>query len=450
MTQLLVDLTPLAEAIEAKTAHIAQIGLGYVGLPVACMFAKAGFQTTGVDVDAARVATVNRGENPIEGIEPGLAELISEVVDAGKLRCTTDYTHIADADVVIVAVQTPVEDSDHRPRYAHMQSALASLGAVLKPGALVIVESTLAPGTIHNVIIPALEEATGGKVGERFQIGHCPERVMPGRLLHNISKMDRVAGAYTPQVGEVMVALYANIVQGTLDVTDILTAELVKTTENAYRDVQIAFANEVAQICEALGGDVWRVRELVNKSPGRNMLYPGAGVGGHCIPKDPWLLIANVEAEVFKPNLIPMARGVNRSMPGHVADMTAEALQATGIAPDEAVIAVLGYAYLENSDDTRDTPSQTYLEIVQGKYKEIRVHDPFVADYQGDLDTALQGAHAAVILVAHDLYRQQDWVQRLQQMQAPILVDARHVLPDDFQAAGAFIRVIGKGHKNND
>lgn len=445
----MTDLTTLKTAIESKSAHIAQIGLGYVGLPVACMFARAGFRTTGIDVDIRRIETLNRGENPIEGIEPGLAELITEVVSARKLHFTTNYSEISDADVVIVAVQTPVEGSDHRPRYAHMQSAMASLGAILKDGALVVIESTLAPGTIHQVIIPALEKSTGGKVGKRFQIAHCPERVMPGRLLYNITKMDRVAGIASPDIGKIVVTLYSNIVEGTIDVTDILTAELVKTTENAYRDVQIAFANEVAQICEAVGGDVWRVRELVNKSPGRNMLYPGAGVGGHCIPKDPWLLISNLNGN-YVPSLIPTARKLNRSMPRHIVHLTESALNEAGVKLADAVIVVLGYAYLENSDDTRDTPSQALVEDLRRCCKELRIQDPFVQDYQTDLDTALQGAHAAVIMVAHDLYHQQDWTEKLKLLQTPVLIDGRHILPDNFDAENAFIRVIGKGLPVND
>ena len=438
------DLSALKAKITDKTAHIAQIGLGYVGLPVACMFAKNGFRTTGVDVDTARIETLRRGNNPIEGIEPGLDELVAQVITAGKFHPTTDYNALSDVDVVIIAVQTPVEASDHLPRYAHLRSALASLGAVLPPGALVIIESTVAPGTVHQVVIPALEQATGGKVGQAFHVGHCPERVMPGKLLHNITTLDRVAGADLPAVGEIMLALYKNIVGGTIDVADILTAELVKTTENAYRDVQIAFANEVARICESLGGDVWRVRELVNKSPGRHMLYPGAGVGGHCIPKDPWLLIANV-GEGYHAGLIQQARHVNESMPLHVAQLTENALAEAGVALADATITALGYAYLENSDDTRHTPTAAFVQALDGRCHDLRIHDPFVAAYQGDLDAALTGSDAVVILVAHDLYREQNWADKLKLLKTPTLIDARHVLADDFTAEGAFIRVIGKG-----
>lgn len=428
--------------IDTASTRLGVIGLGYVGLPVACMFARAGFRTTGVDVDADRVETIRRGENPIRGIEPGLSELVSEVIRSGRLMCSTDMADLRVADVVIVCVQTPVDDSDHLPRYQHLRAALRSLGGVLKDGALVIVESTLAPGTMARVVIPELETAAGGPVGQRFYAGHCPERVMPGRLLYNLENMDRVAGGITPQVGEAMRDLYRHIVRGTVDITDILTAELVKTTENAYRDVQIAFANEVARICEAVGGDVWKVRELVNKSPGRHMLFPGAGVGGHCIPKDPWLLIAN--AGQANPKLIPVARAVNRAMPEHVLDLLAGALAACNLPLEGAVVAVLGYAYREDSDDTRDTPSAAVVELLQQRGAQARIHDPYVPGYQTRLEDVLKGAQAAVLMVAHEEYRRADWENL--SAQVPVLIDTRQVLPPEMRLKSAQVRLLGRAY----
>lgn len=440
------DLINLKQKIEDKSARLAVIGLGYVGLPVACMFARAGFKTTGIDIDSERVTMIRNGENPIKGIEPGMDELVAQVIQSGNLSVSSEYASLKDVDALTISVQTPVDDSDHKPRFAHMRSALSALGKVMKKGALVIIESTVAPGTMQGVIIPALEEATGGKVGVDFWVGHCPERVTPGRLLHNITTMDRAVGGYTPEVADIMVTLYDNIVDGNLDPTDVLTAEIVKTTENAYRDVQIAFANEVAQICEALGADVWKVRELVNKVPGRNMLYPGAGVGGHCITKDSWLLIANV-ADQVQPQLIPTARDVNRFMPEHVANLTENNLKANDIALSEATIAVLGYAYMENSDDTRDTPSEAYIEVMQARgVTDLRVHDPFVHEYKGDLDAILQDADIAVILVKHDDYVAYDWQAGLDLMKHRAIVDARRVLADDFNASDAQVTVLGIGH----
>src|SRR5205807_9712185 len=186
--------------------------------------------------------------------------------------------------------------------------------------------------------------------------GHCPERVMPGRLIRNLRTMSRVCGGTTPETAETMVALYRHIVEAELDPADAVTADLVKTAENAYRDVNIAFANELALICESVGADVLVVRDLVNKSPGRAVLLPGTGVGGHCIPKDPWLLAAGA-GESASVRLIPAARAVNDGMPSHVAGLVAHGLAAHGRAIPGSRIAVLGYAYLENTGDTRNSPS---------------------------------------------------------------------------------------------
>ena len=315
-----MKLEELREKIGNKSARLAVIGLGYVGLPVAAMFAEAGFDVTGIDILAARVDKINRGVNPIEGDEPGLAELLASVVKSGRLRATTDYDQLKDRDVILIDVETPV-DEQNVPRYAAMRAALQSLGPVLKEGALVIVESTIAPGTMNGVVLPLLEGHSGRQLNQGFYLGVCPERVMPGKLLKNLKTLSRVAGGMTPETSETMIALYRYIVQADLDPADCVTAELVKTAENAYRDVQIAFANEVALICEAVGGDVWKVRELVNKSPMRQMHLPGAGVGGHCIPKDPWLLAYGARNKNVPLRLIPAARAINNSMPLHIIDL---------------------------------------------------------------------------------------------------------------------------------
>jgi len=240
--------------------------------------------------------------------------------------------------------------------------------------------------------------------------------------------MPRVVGGITQEAAEIAAALYRYVVKGDLDLTDCLTAELVKTTENAYRDVQIAFANEVALICEAVGGDVWKVRELVNKSPGRQMLLPGAGVGGHCIPKDPWLLIAPATNNGFEPRLIPTARAVNDSMPLHIADLVVNALHEAGKEIRGARIAVLGYAYLENSDDTRNSPSAILVKRLQELGAVVRIHDPYVAAYASDLVPVVAGADCLVVMVAHDAYRQMDVAAVTRQMRTPVVVDGRRVI----------------------
>jgi len=417
----------LLEAIDAKTANVAMIGLGYVGLPVACTFADAGFPVVGLDRNRERVDLINRGLCPIEGEEPGLPELMSRVVSEGRLRATVDYGVCRDARIVLIAVDTPVDPATNRPGYEALKSALADLGRNLSRGTLVIVESTIAPGTMAGVVQPILEETSGLRVNDDFYLVNCPERVMPGKLLANLRNMHRVVGGMSPQAAEVAVRFYRHVVQADLDAVDCLTAELVKTMENAYRDVQIAFANEMALLCEDMGADVWQVRELVNKSPYRLMHLPGAGVGGHCIPKDPWLLIAGA-SEGFEPRLIPTARAVNDGMPLHVADLTVAALREAGVDVVGARVAVLGYAYLENSDDTRNSPSEALVARLRELGAEVVVHDPYVPGYQGDLDGAVRDCDAVAVMVAHDAYRALDLERLRSLVRTPVLVDGRRVI----------------------
>ena len=322
-------LYELRQKISAKEARLAVIGLGYVGLPVACEFARIGFDVVGVEFQRERVDTINAGISPITGMEPGLQELVAEVVGSGRLRATWDYRMLADRDVVLICVETPV-DENNIPRYEALRAALSQLGPVMKFGALVIVESTIAPGTMRGIVLPLLEASSGKRLNQGFYLGNCPERVMPGKLLANLHRVSRVVGGMTPETAQTMQVLYQHIVDAAIDIADCITAELVKTVENAYRDVQIAFANEVALICEKAGGDAWKVRELVNKSPGRMMLLPGAGVGGHCIPKDPWLLAYSVSASDLTLHLIPAAREVNKFMPFHMVELLEAGLKSAG------------------------------------------------------------------------------------------------------------------------
>ena len=296
----------LLRAIEDKTANIVVLGLEYVGLPVACLFSEAGFLVTGIRRSQEKVDMINQGICPIEGKEPGLAELLRQEVARRHFYATTDYAVCQKAQIVLIAVETPVDPISKMPDYAALCSALTDVGHNLSCETMIIIESTIAPKTMELTVRTLLEEISGLQASRDFYLVNCPERVMPGKLLTNIRQCHRVVGGMSPDAAELAVAFYKNIVQADLDPVDCLTAELVKTMENAYRDVQIAFANEMALLCEDLGADVWRVRPLVNKSPYRAMHFPGAGVGGHCIPKDSWLLVANANSG-FQPRIIPTA-----------------------------------------------------------------------------------------------------------------------------------------------
>lgn len=418
-------LEELTRRINDRDIVVGVVGLGYVGLPLACCVADARFRVVGVDKDAARVARIAAGESPIEGVEPGLAELLAEQIASGRLQPTTDYALLADADLVTLNVDTPVDEETKRPSYDALRAAVTSLAPVLKHGAIVVVESTVSPGTTTDVVAPLLAELTGRREGEGFFVGACPERVMPGRLLANLVSVARVVGADHAGVAVAMQSFYSTFVEGEIDIADTTTAEMVKVTENAYRDVQIAFANEVALIAQDLGIDVWHLRDLVNKVPFRDMHQPGGGVGGHCIPKDPWLLASAAE-DPSELRLIPAARAVNDGMPLHVAQVTlgriAEHRDRTG-ASGPITVAVLGYSYLPEGDDIRNSPSAALAAELRAHGVEVRIHDPHVAEHAGPLSPVLDGVDAAVLMVHHKAY--DNLV-----LDAPVVVNARRLLDE--------------------
>lgn len=426
------------------------VGLGYVGIPVAAKLAESGFDVTGIDVDAAKVEKINAGRYPIDGDEPGMPDLVKRVVASGKLRASTSFDGVRSADVVFVNVQTPFDVEAFEPRYTHLRSALEAVAKNLRKGALVVVESTIAPTTMQNVVRPTLEAGSRLKAGADFDLVHCPERVMPGKLLKNLTGYTRVVGGSTPAAAERAARIYKTFIHAELDLTDMLTAEIVKTTENTYRDVQIAFANELARICEELGADVWRVRDLVNKVEARNVHLPGLGVGGHCIPKDPWLLAYGTKGH-YTPELIIRARAVNEAAPLRAAATLERALVRAGRPLKSARIAVLGAAYLPNSDDTRHTPSAALTRALLAKGATVVIHDPFAHKLEEwhverDLDRALSGADAVVLATAHAAYKELDWEHVAKLARGRLVLDGRNAVSRTAAAAAGFtVLSVGRG-----
>jgi len=439
--------------IKKNKTKIAVCGLGYVGYPVALLFAKAGFEVVGVDLNEEKVKKINRGINPIQGKEPGLNELTKEVYKKDNFRATTDQAIYKDADVIIVAVETPVEDETHEPAYIALKSALKAIGRNLKKDSLIIIESTIAPGTMDNIVKPILEGESGLNVNRDFLLANCPERLMPGHLLENIVNYNRVLGG-SPKITALARELYKHIIKGKIDETDWITAEVVKAGENAYRDVQIAFANEMALLCEAMGANVWKVRELINECKKvkdtrsealRQMHLPGAGVGGHCIPKDPWLLIYGAK-DLIDPKIIPLARQINNFMPRHMMDLLKEALKEAGKDINSVKIAVLGYAYAGNSDDCRNTPTDTLLKLLGQTEAKVIVQDPFVKDYKLPLDQVLKGAQAIILMTDHDQYKKISLskLKKLMKVTKPIIVDGRNCFnKEEAQKTGFIYKGVG-------
>ena len=441
--------------------------MGYVGIPSAALFADVdGVEVVGVQRRSKRsgwkIDYLNEGKNPIAGDEPGLAPLIKKVVEKGNFRATNDTSVYSDADVILIDVQTPV-DENFVPRYESLRNVSKEVGEKMMRGVMVGVESTVAPGTMGHIVKPILEEASGSKAGEDFNLVFSYERVMVGRLLHNLQYMPRIIGGYTPRCAERGAELYQRIVKAEVYTTDCLTAETAKVVENAYRDVNIAFANEVALICESLGINVHMVRRLVNnlphdpsdpdKNPYRMMMIPGAGVGGHCLPKDSWLLKFGVDNYgMFKveSNIIVESRHINDHMPVHMKQLIMNALAERSLDLKEAKITILGYAFLENSDDTRNTPAHPLIESLKDICREIIIHDPHVRNQKlpitKNLQKALTGSDCLALVTKHREYYDIDlgWLRKT--MKSPVIVDGRNVFtPEKVREAGFVFRGVGVG-----
>ncbi len=426
------------------------IGTGYVGIPVAAIFADRGFNVVGINRTIEKVDAINKGLCPIEGDEPNLAELIDKVVKSKKLVATTDYSECKNADAILICVETPFDSKKWEPNYESLKSALKSVGENMSKDTLVIVESTIAPTTMDTLVKPILEDASKMEAGRDFLLGNCPERVMPGKLLYNIENLPRVCGGINEETRTKMIELYSPVVNAELYPTDCLTAEVVKTAENAYRDVEIAFANEVALICEKLGIDAYEVRELVNKSPYRNMHYPGAGVGGHCLPKDSLLLSYGVKG-ILTPKIMLLARELNNEMPLHTAALLLQTFRDMKMNLKDKRVTVCGFAYLENSDDTRNTPSLEVINELKKNGIEVMIHDSFVKSYQDidikkDFYKSIEGADGLIFVTAHNEYRNLDIEKIKETMRTPIVIDGRNIFnKEEMKNKGFIYKGVGKG-----
>ena len=427
-----------------KGEKVCVVGMGYVGIPVAAKFAEAGFDVVGIDVDENRVKKINLGEFPLKGKEPGMKELVEKVVKTGKLKASLDYSECGNADYVLVSVQTPMNGD--KPDYSFLKGALEKIGKNLKEGCLVSIESTIAPGTMDNVVKRVLEKESKKKAGKDFYLVHCPERVRPGHLLQQLENLSRVIGAINEKSGERAKSFYKEIVKGDLDVTDMTSAELVKTVENTYRDVQIAFANEIALMCERLGADVFEVRKLVNKCPWRHMHLPGAGVGGHCIPKDPKLLIYSVNG-LHEPELIKTSRKINEEMPYHVVEKIEKTIkEKTG--EKNPKITILGLGFVKDTEDTRNSPSLVIIDALKKKGFDVCVYDPYVDSES--FEDCLKDSDCLVLATDHSEFKKLNTKERLEEMKGmmrtPLIVDGRNLFDKKLCGEAGFVyKGIGKG-----
>jgi UDP-N-acetyl-D-glucosamine dehydrogenase len=407
---------------DGKPTRVGVIGLGYVGLPLAVAFAEEGHSVVGVDTDTRRVASIEAGESHIEDISSDRLRTVSDRVTA-----TTDYERLADCEAVLIAVPTPLT-RNREPDLGPLLSSARALARVLKPGQLVVLESTTYPGTTREQLVPLLEES-GLAAGRDFNVAFSPERVDPGRTDHTLRTTPKIVGGLTPECLDRALALYELVCDELVPVSSPEPAELAKLLENVFRSVNIALVNELAMLCDRMGIDIWEVIDAAATKPYGFMRFdPGPGMGGHCLPVDPFYLSWKAREYGQPTEFIELAGEVNQRMPEFCVARVARALNDQSKAVRGSRVAIVGVSYKAGVGDLRESPALTIMRLLAEQGASIAYHDDFVPDVQElgysstSLDAALAGADVAVIVTAHPGLDLEAIVQN-----APVVVDFRGV-----------------------
>ena len=396
------------------------VGLGYIGLPTALMMAAHGVEVIGVDYNKSLVDTLNAGKVTFD--EEGLDALYQDALK-GNITFTNEYPA---CEMYVVAVPTPYDKFSKKIDASYVNAAITSVLKVCPKGAIVAVESTISPGTIDRFVRPAIAEA-GFTIGEDINLVHTPERIIPGNMIYELEHNSRTIGADDPAIGEKVRQVYKTFCQGDIVVTDIRTAEMTKVVENTFRDINIAYANELAKICRQDNMDVYKIIEIANMHPRVNILQPGPGVGGHCISVDPWFLVGDYPGLA---NIIKQARLINDSMPEFVLERISAIMEENGI-EDVSRVGLYGLTYKEDVDDVRESPTLQLLECMKKHLaRGIKVYDPcvtkdLVPNQYHDLDAFLNDVDVVVIMVGHSQMR-----NSLDKLDGKIVLDTRHICKD--------------------
>jgi len=415
---------------------ICVIGLGYIGLPTACLFAKYGYDVKGIEMKKMIIDSIKNGT--FNSPETGLNELVEEVVKSGKLTLNNKPEK---SDIFIICVPTPLNEKATLCDLSYVKSTAISITPLLEKGNTVILESTVPPGTIKNVLLPILENS-GLKAGEDFNLVYCPERLLPGNLLKEIINNDRVIGGIDDYSSKIAKELYSSFVKGNIYITDATTAEVIKLMENTYRDINIALANEFAMVCEKLGINVWEAIKIANKHPRVNIHFPGPGVGGHCIPKDPWFIFESFPNGV---KIIKTAREINDFMPEYVVETVKRYIKNI----KNPKVALLGVSYKANVDDTRNSPSTKIIEIFKQEGYEVSAHDPHVKNYGFELhefEDVVKNADCILLCVNHNKYKKINPKIISKLVRNKLIIDTKNFIDKKlWKDAGFDVKVLGNG-----
>jgi UDP-N-acetyl-D-glucosamine dehydrogenase len=417
----------LEEKIESRTARVGIIGLGYVGLPLAMEFAKAGFSVTGIDIQQSKVAQLNRGQSYVEDVAP---EVLGSLIDSRKFRATADFSVISELDTINIAVPTPLRKTKD-PDMSYIVSACQAIARYFSPGKLVILESTTYPGTTDELVLPMLE-GPGLKVGEQFFLCFSPERVDPGNAQFQTANIPKVVGGITPACTKLGALFYSQALETVVPVSSTRVAEMVKLLENTFRMINIGLVNEMALMCDRMGINVWEVIDAAATKPfGFMPFYPGPGLGGHCIPIDPFYLSWKTKQAGIEARFIELAGYINGQMPHFVVDKIQNALNDYSKPLRGSHVHILGAAYKRNIGDVRESPAVDIILLLERRGARITYSDPFVPQLQlddheltaQDALTSSAEADCVVIVTDHSSFDYSTILDRAQ-----LIVDTRNAL----------------------
>ena len=448
----------IPEAIRSGKLKIGVFGLGWMGLPAACLFLDAGATVIGADIDAHVVEQINSGKSPIH--EPEVEQILSRGASP-RLSATSDLREAAaQSDVILIIVPTSI-NAEKKPDYTALEKASREIGMKLKPGTLIIVESTVGPGVTESVVKPLIEKASGLKAGGDFLLAYSPIRAMAGQVMKDVRTYPRVVGGIDEDSSKAAAAVLGTVVNGgIIPVRDMRTAETVKLFENTYRDVNIALANELACLCEELGIDFSEVRQAANSQPYSHLHIPSAGVGGHCIPVNPYFLIAAARTVGVNLSLIRLGRRVNDRMPRHTVALVEKALQDCKRSVGRSSVAVLGLSFREDVREERYSPSKEVIQLLQKKGARVRVYDPYFTSKElkamgynafDSLERTVAGVDCLLVAVSHLVFksiRVQDLARMIHRPGCIVEAGLHHIFdPAEAGANNIVYYGIGYGHE---
>ena len=443
----------VGKSLESRTLRVCVVGIGRIGLPTALLFAKSGLDTIGVDINENLVQNINSGIYPLKD-EPGIEEIFNDVIKNKKFSATTKIEDaVPNSDLILLSLPTPM-DENNIPDYSALRSVATKLSEILSPNSLVIVESTIEPGFIEDEMISTILESGRLKTEENFFIGVCPENANPGEILHDFTNLPRLVGGINNHVTELIKMIYDFVFSVELvEMPNCKTANAVKLTTNVFRDVNIAFVSELSLMFEKLGIDTMKVLEAAKKKYNFQIHYPGAGVGGPCLPINSYQLLNSAKRVGVKLSMIESGRKINEKMPDHVVKLTSDAFKESNKSLENSDILILGVSYKPNVKDIQLSPAEKIIKKLQNLGTNVHVYDPYFPSEnvfgiktEDNLDEILPKMDAAIIVTSHDDFKKIN-ISSFAKMKNPILIDTRGIIdPSSAKLEKVIFRGLGRGN----